>query len=388
LRRKRLYRLLNSSEIITPTLKGNVTIQPQALAPARWDWQAVNRVLIVRLRSIGDTVLATPSIYALRRFLPSARIDILLEDWIAPLLEASNDIDEIISLKRGDTASRLKVIKKIRAINYDVVFNLHGGTTSTFITRMSRAKHRVGYAGYRYGYMHNHRAPDPNILWNREDLHSVEQLLGLLGWTGVPVTDLPPTKLGISEDAKHNIRRKLSEISFDWTRPFALIHPAAAFESKQWEIKNFARITEYLASCGLFSVAVVAPHERSIAKRLCEESKVPVVTFTDLSLPEITALAYDSYLFVGNDSGIAHISNAVGKPSVVIFGSSSIIRWRPWRSWNNVQSEIVHEGLPCAPCAGKVCKEFQTPQCIERITVERVIDAIERLLIGIAQKSV
>ena len=57
---------------------------PRPLAPPRWDWAAVRRVLVVRLRSIGDTVLATPSLHALRRFLPAARIDILLEDWVAP----------------------------------------------------------------------------------------------------------------------------------------------------------------------------------------------------------------------------------------------------------------------------------------------------------------
>src|SRR5687768_3707957 len=59
---------------------------PQPLAPARWEWKAIERVLVVRLRSIGDTVLATPSLFALKRFLPHAKVDILLEDWVAPVL--------------------------------------------------------------------------------------------------------------------------------------------------------------------------------------------------------------------------------------------------------------------------------------------------------------
>ena len=66
------------------SLRGETS--PQPLAPARWDWQTVERVLVVRLRSIGDTVLATPSLTALKRFLPHARIDVLLEDWVAPVL--------------------------------------------------------------------------------------------------------------------------------------------------------------------------------------------------------------------------------------------------------------------------------------------------------------
>src|SRR3954470_19910404 len=67
--------------------------EPRPLAHARWDWTAVRRVLVVRLRSIGDTVLATPSLRALRRFLPQARVDVLLEDWVAPLLEGATDVD-------------------------------------------------------------------------------------------------------------------------------------------------------------------------------------------------------------------------------------------------------------------------------------------------------
>src|SRR3977135_619147 len=75
--------------------------EPQALAPARWDWSEVRRILVVRLRSIGDTVLTTPSLFALRRFLPQAQIDILLEDWVAPVLEGSDLVDRVSEIHRG-----------------------------------------------------------------------------------------------------------------------------------------------------------------------------------------------------------------------------------------------------------------------------------------------
>src|SRR6266403_265670 len=74
--------------------------EPQPLAPARWDWASVQRVLLIRLRSIGDTVLTTPALYALRRFLPHAQLDMLLEDWVAPVLEASNLVDRVITVPR------------------------------------------------------------------------------------------------------------------------------------------------------------------------------------------------------------------------------------------------------------------------------------------------
>ena len=78
--------------------------EPQPLAPARWDWSGVQRVLVVRLRSIGDTVLTTPALFALRRFLPHAQIDILLEDWVAPVLLGSDLVDRVIPVARDSNA--------------------------------------------------------------------------------------------------------------------------------------------------------------------------------------------------------------------------------------------------------------------------------------------
>ena len=106
--------------------------------------------------------------------------------------------------------------------------------------------------------------------------------------------------------------------------------------------------------------------------------------FDDLTLPEITALAARAKLFVGNDSGIAHIAAAVNAPSVVIFGSSNITHWRPW---TNAPSEIVYEKLPCQPCAGHFCGEFNAPQCIRRVTVSKVLEAAEKILAETAGKS-
>src|SRR5687768_14818103 len=70
---------------------------PEPLAPARWDWSEVRKVLFIRLRSIGDTVLSTPCLFALRRILPDAQIDILVEDWVAPLLDRHPHLNNIIS---------------------------------------------------------------------------------------------------------------------------------------------------------------------------------------------------------------------------------------------------------------------------------------------------
>jgi lipopolysaccharide heptosyltransferase II len=352
--------------------------QPPPLAPARWDWHAeVRRVLVVRLRSIGDTVLATPSLHALRRFLPHARIDVLLEDWVAPLLEGSVDVDRIVTIKRESTLARLRVARELHAARYDVAFNLHGGSTATFLTRATGATHRVGYRDYRYHFLHTDTAPPAAALWQRAKTHSAEQQLALLGWTGVPVSDRPPTRLVVTERAASGVAEKLRRAKFDAAQPFALIHPAAAFESKTWDVRRFARVVDYLRERGLASVAVAAPHETEIVGALEREAGARVVALADLELPEVTALAQRARLFVGNDSGIAHIASAVGVASVVVFGSSNVAHWRPW---TNAPAEVVREEMACAPCAGYTCSEFDAPECIRRVSVERVTAAIERVL--------
>ena len=348
---------------------------PQPLTPALWDWSRVRKVLLIRLRSIGDTVLSTPSLFALRRFLPHAEIDILVEDWVAPLLDRHPHVTNLVVLERGGLAARLRTAREIRSAGYDVVYNLHGGTTATFLTRATGAPHRVGYKTYQYAQLHNHQSPSASLLWGQHKTHSVEQQLALLGWTGVPVSDRPRTHIGVTPDAAGSIIRRLTEAALD-DRKIALIHPAAAFATKQWAAHNFARVAESLADRGYASVAIGTPREREILDALVDEASVRISTF-ELSLPEVAALAARSQLFVGNDSGIAHIAAAVGTPSVVIFGSSNVAHWRPW---NKAAAEVVREEMPCQPCHGYFCEKFPEPECILRVPVDRVVNAIDRAL--------
>ena len=336
------------------------------------DWQNVKRVLVVRLRSIGDTVLATPSLIALKRFLPAAQIDILLENWVAPVLEGFDAVDNVLTIGT-DARSRLQTARNIRRSKYDVVFNLHGGTTSVFFVRASGAKHQVGFSTYRYSFLLNHRLPSPIEFWKNKTLHSAEQQLALLGFVGVPVSDKPKSRLVVTAAAEKTLTSKLKIQN----SKFALLHPVAAFDTKQWATENFARIAEFLDERNYQIIAIATKKERGILGKLQNTSNVPITIFDDLTLPEITALAARAELFIGNDSGIAHIAAAVQTPSVVIFGSSNRNHWRPW---TDAPNEIVFESLPCQPCAGHFCKEFEEPECIRRVGVEMVIQAIEKVI--------
>src|SRR5215471_10051937 len=81
--------------------------EPEPLGPDLWDWPSIRRVLVIRLRSIGDTVLTTPTLSALKRFLPQARGDILLEGWVAPVPDGFPDVDEVLTMPRGTAADRV-----------------------------------------------------------------------------------------------------------------------------------------------------------------------------------------------------------------------------------------------------------------------------------------
>lgn len=350
--------------------------KPQNINQKTINWQNVRKILVVRLRSIGDTVLSTPSLIALQQFLPAAQIDILLEDWVAPVLEGFQEVDNVLTVGK-DAKSRFKTAREIRRNNYDVVFNLHGGTTSTFFTRFSGAKYRVGFQNYRYNFLYTNLLSSPTDFWKQDFTHSAEQQLALLGFVGVPVEKKPKSSLAVTMESANSIENKLKSKFQSPNLKFALLHPVAAFDTKQWATENFARIAEYLSKKDLQIVAVSTKKERDVLEKLKELSNVSITIFDDLTLPEITALASQAEIFVGNDSGIAHIAAAVRTSLIVIFGSSNRNHWRPW---TDAPNEIVYENLPCQPCAGYFCKEFTEPKCILSVKTESVIDAIEKVM--------
>lgn len=362
--------------------------RPQTDSKRPIDWSTVKRILVVRLRSIGDTVLSTPSLIALKRFLPNAEIDILLEDWVAPVLDGFDAVDNVISVGK-DTAERLRVALHLRQRKYDVAFNLHGGTTATMFVRASGAKHRIGYLNYQYSFLYSHLLTSASDFWKQEKTHSAEQQLALLGFIGVPVDDRPKSKLVVTAEARESSEKKFPAKSQSrkggtacvsgWSGDghYALLHPASAFFTKQWPTKNFARTAEFLAERGLHTVAVASKNESKVLEDLERQSSVPITIFDSLTLPEITALASRARLFVGNDSGIAHIAAAVQTPTVVIFGSSNRDHWRPW---TDAPNKIVNEEFACQPCPGYECKEFGEPKCILSVVPESVFEAIEKVL--------
>ncbi|MFL6214894.1 MAG: glycosyltransferase family 9 protein [Blastocatellia bacterium] len=304
------------------------------------DWSRVRSVLLIRLRSIGDTVLMTPCLEALKAWRPDIKVAVVSEPLAAPILEDYPLVDRLFVTGKS-FAARARVIRELRRARYDVAFNLHGGTTATTLTRLAGARRTVGYRGYRHSQWLDLRAPDPDVILGRAQLHSVEQQLALLHWAGVPwPLARPQLSLAISNDAERSAREKLEaacRAQADSTRVgdeihqgrFAIIAPAAAFESKRWTEAGFIEVAAHLRDrWRLASVVVAAPGQDALAAKVAKQAGA--VTLGGLTLKELMALIKLSRVFVGNDSGPMHIAAALRRPLVAVFGSSNAAVWHPW----------------------------------------------------------
>jgi ADP-heptose:LPS heptosyltransferase len=292
-------------------------------------------VLIIRLRSIGDTVLMTPCLEALHDWRPDIEVAAVSEPLSSPLLKGHPLLDDLIETEKS-TWSRMTGIRRMRRWKPDVAFNLHGGTTGMLLARLSGARHSFGFRGHRGSWMLSSPAPGPDEILNRRKIHSVEQQLALLHWAGVPWPEHPRLSLPESVEAARSIRDKLIGLGIAPTslrnRKFACVVPGAAFESKRWDEVRFSEVVDYLDErWKVRSLVVAGPGQEALARRVAESSRTGAAVVSGIGLNELAEMvrAY-ACIFVGNDSGAMHIAAAVGCAIVAMFGSSNPDIWHPW----------------------------------------------------------
>jgi ADP-heptose:LPS heptosyltransferase len=381
------------------------------------DWSAARKVLLIRLRSIGDTVLMTPCLAALKALRPDLEIAVVSEPLAAPLLEDHPLVDYLIVAEKS-LAGRAKLVRELRRAPYDVAFNLHGGTTATWLARLAGAKCTIGYKGYRHSQRLDLRAPNAEVILERKQLHSVEQQLALLHWAGVPwPLRRPQLSLAVSSDAENRVREKLNAACVAQadslrttsaqtnslpTTPsaqadslryiddiarghFAVVAPAAAFESKRWTAAGFAQVAKHLRDhWTLPSVVVAGPGQEQLASTVATQAGA--VALAGLTLKELIALINLSRAFVGNDSGPMHIAAALRRPLVAVFGSSNPVVWHPW---TDSPYQVIGgqgpgaEGQSDTP--GQWQKDTNTPDgngsfAIRRVPANEVIAAVDDVL--------
>jgi heptosyltransferase-3 len=304
---------------------------------ARPDLDRIRRVLLIRLRSIGDTVLMTPCMTALKRWRPEIEVDVLVEPFCAPVLEAHPHADRVVTVGRT-FAERARAGAALRRRGYDTAINLNGGSTAALLGLASGAGLRVGFAGYRQPWLANCRVTSSHHVWGRTGVHTVEHQLALVAGIGVPVGAAPPTSLRSTEAAARAVEARLAAAGLS-PGGYAVLHPEASLESKRWPAERFAALADRLrAERGLASIALGVD-----ADLVGRAAGTAGVAMPDLSLAETLALVERAALFVGNDSGPAHVAAAFARPLVVVFGPSNPELWRPWSEgpWRIVRGETA-----------------------------------------------
>jgi ADP-heptose:LPS heptosyltransferase len=263
-----------------------------------------SRVAVIRLRSLGDCVLTTPALDILKRFRPDLRLAVVVEDRFRAVFKGNPEIDEILP---PDLAA-------LRRFRPDLTINFHGGTRSAWMTALSGARYRAGFGHYRHQFPYNVRIPRAQaILGVERKVHTAEHLASAVFFLGAPVCEIPRARLVAPAAAREQT---------------AVLHPVAAAAEKTWPAVRFLQVAVHLRSTGLDPVFVGAPSD--------DLSAFTSFRTLQASLAELKGLLARAVLFVGNDSGPAHMAAAFGLPVVVFFGASDREVWAPWRTASEV----------------------------------------------------
>jgi ADP-heptose:LPS heptosyltransferase len=329
-------------------------------------------VLIVRLRSIGDVVLTLPALQALHEWRPDLRIHMLVEPLSAPLLEGHPAIKEVIDLRKFWETVRL-----LRRRDFSIAFNMHGGPTSAFLTRLSGAPVRVCWAQRQFSSFYNVHVPIHFPVAGRIEMHTAEHRLQQLLYTGLPEMPLPAAKVYVNADVADRVRRKLAEQGIGPDQPFAVIRPGASQANKRWPTERFGAIAQWLRDAhGIATVVNLGPGDEQIAAEVKQRFAGLGIIVSDLDLRGLVALLAGSSLFIGNDTGPTHIAAALSRKSVVIFGASDSKVWSPWKT----EYRLIENPFPCKQCPHGKCESLGASQCILLISVDQVREACEELL--------
>lgn len=358
-------------------------MNPASLLP---DLPIGTRILIVRLRSIGDIVLLTPAIRLLKGWRPDLQVSVVVEARFRELLAGNPNVDEVLFPGEGGglgkIVSRFYALREVRRRNFTVCVNLHGGPTSRWLTRASGARWKVGLAHYRSRGLYDILVPDARTILGQATIHTAEHQASAFFHLGVPRQKIPRAQL--FANAEYRARWEQTRLRLDIApgQPYTVVHPAALYKTKQWAPEKFAQLGKYLEQeAHLPAVFCCGPGERAVLDAVEDAGGARIRRLEGASLGQFAAALAGARLFVGNDSGPAHMAAALARPVVVIFGSSSSSIWGPWpRGEMEPPSRIVQNPYDCNPCPGDRCYRFAQPECILSVTFEQVREAVEAVL--------
>ncbi len=353
------------------------------------------KILLIRLRLIGDVVFTTPMLRALKRQYPRARLAYLVERDAAAVVNGHPDIDELIVVRRARGVRRvfddLQLARRLRAARFDIVIDLHGGPRSSWLARATGARQRIGYDVAGRSWLYTRTVPRPRELRPRHSVVNQWDLLAAIdGWTA-PAPDRSLDAVTMADDplAEARVEQRLRALGIDAHHQVMVVHVSAGNPFRRWPELAFVRLICSLASENQARRIVLSsgPSDAAAAHRIAAAARLElgpdksgrIVDFGDFDLAELRALVTRSRLFVGGDTGPLHIAATTRTPIVGIFGPTLPARSAPWRDPAVPTESVEVAALPCRPCEQRACVPGDF-RCLTTLKPDDVISAAERVL--------
>jgi heptosyltransferase-1 len=340
------------------------------------------QILIIRLSAIGDVVMASAVIPALRRAYPEAHIDWLAEPPADAVLRAQSELNEVITWPKGDWKRMLRkghllalarevlgFARRLRGNRYDLVLDLQGLAKSGLWARITGAPRRVGL-GSREGsqYLMTEVVTRP-----RDDERIASEYLRLVEALGIDPGSFPMAP-AVSDDDRANAEALLTEKGV--TGSFAVIAPFTTRPQKHWVEERWPPLADRIQQeLGLPVVMVGGPGDQDAAGRIEAQAGGTLINLTGRSgLTETFALLEAASLCIGVDTGLTHAAIGFGTPTVALFGST-----RPYLDPATENAHVLYSALPCSPCRRHpTCGG--TFDCMAAFEVDQVLDVAREVM--------
>jgi heptosyltransferase-3 len=356
------------------------------------EFRNIKKILVIKLRHIGDVLLTVPVFRALRESFPHAHIAALVNSGTEDVLTGNPLIDDIITFDRGIKKANIvqkyfremSFIKKMRMKKFDMSIDLTSGDRAAIISFASGARYRLaydpdrnGFLGKRFLYTHLAKKDGSN--------HMVIQNLDIVKQFGIG-TDNLRVDLFIPEDARIFVKMIFDENNIHENDKTVHVHPAARWLFKCWKDEYMADVINWLLGNGNTVIATSSSDKKEMekSKRILSLVGLQVADYKsrliDLcgktTLKQLAAISAASGLFLGVDSAPMHIAAAAGTPVVALFGPTGEAQWGPWGD----NHTILTKKMRCISCEEGICDSVEVRKCLEAITPEEVIDALKQTL--------
>ena len=347
--------------------------------------EGIKRILVIKLKHIGDVLLTTPTIHALREGFPESQIFALVPKGTEGVLTGNPDLDGVLTFSRNNDLGFLErlreevsLLRKIRRYGFDLVLEMGKGDREAILGFLSGARFRVGYDPKGSGFLgRNHLLTHTVALDHGK--HIVEANLDLCRAIGLEPKN-KDLRLAVLPEDTGFVESLLKDEGVLSSDLLVTIHPVSKWLFKCWRDEGFAEVADYLIEKYKAQVAITSgPLEREIkkARKVIELMKAkPIDLRGRLNIKELAALISRSRLFLGVDSAPMHIAAAVKSPIIVLFGPSGEHNWGPWGEGHIV----IKKDMDCRPCGKDGCNGTKRSECLELITTDEVIAAVDEQL--------